>query len=121
MNNFNPSDFLSDLAATEARLSSAVNEVKNLKEQAEKLLEDRTFHHSDERELLASQLSMADPMFTWMPARLFCGYTGYSEKAMRHKIARDDFIDGVHFIKSEVDGKLWYNYAAIARLMVHGA
>ena len=114
-------DFLAELAATEARLSVAVNDVKKLKEQAEKILDGRSFNHSDERELLALQLPMNDPMYGWLPGKLYAKLTGYTEDAMRKKARRDDFVEGVHYIKAEFDGKLWYNYPAIARLAVHGA
>lgn len=115
------SDFLAELSATQARLAVAVNDVKNLKDQAEHLLEERVFVSSDEREILAMQLPMNDPMYGWLPGKLYAKFTGYSENAMMKKTKRDDFVEGIHFCKSSFDGKLWYNYPAIARLALHGA
>lgn len=114
-------DFMADFSAAMTRLESVANEVKDLQSRAQEMVEKKTITNSDDRDLLALNLPTNDPMYGWLTGKLYSRLTGYSEDAMRKKTKRDDFIEGVHYVKSEFDGKLWYNYPAIARLALHGA
>lgn len=114
-------EFLADMQRAQTLLSQATNELNRLNQSAKAIVEMKRITKSKEREILASEVSFADPMFGWMPARLYCSYTGYSEDAMRKKTARSEFLEGVHYFKADFDRKLWYNYPAIARLARDGA
>lgn len=47
----------------------------------------------------------------WITIQKLAEATGYSEKALRNKIMRGDFLQGIHYRKSP-DGRIHFNLEA---------